>query len=91
MASTIGEHLHVVVKTRRGPAERDAVEGEASAPEQAASHGRRKPKPTAHGRSREAIGYVHILEMNGQSFRLNHSRVRNKGSRSPSDLAHGIG
>ena len=23
---------------------------------------------------------VHILEMNGQSFRLNHSRARNKGS-----------
>ena len=24
--------------------------------------------------------HVHILEMNGQSFRLNHSRARNKGS-----------
>ena len=24
--------------------------------------------------------HVHILEMNGQRFRLNHSRARNKGS-----------
>ena len=24
--------------------------------------------------------HVHILELNGQSFRLNHSRARNKGS-----------
>ena len=32
VAGTIGEHLHVVVEMRRGPAEGDAFEGEASAP-----------------------------------------------------------
>ena len=32
VAGTIGEHLHVVVEMRRGPAEGDALEGEASAP-----------------------------------------------------------
>ena len=32
VAGTIGEHLHVVVEMGRGPAEGDALEGEASAP-----------------------------------------------------------
>ena len=32
VAGTVGEHLHVVVEMRRGPAEGDALEGEASAP-----------------------------------------------------------
>ena len=32
VAGTIGEHLHVVVEMRRGPAEGAALEGEASAP-----------------------------------------------------------
>ena len=32
VAGTIGEHLHVEVEMRRGPAEGDALEGEASAP-----------------------------------------------------------
>ena len=32
VAGTIGEHLHVVVEVRRGPAEGDVFEGEASAP-----------------------------------------------------------
>ena len=32
VAGTVGEHLHVVVEMRRGPAEGDTLEGEASAP-----------------------------------------------------------
>ena len=32
VAGTIGKHLHVMVEMRRGPAEGDALEGEASAP-----------------------------------------------------------
>ena len=32
VAGTVGEHLHVVVEMGRGPAEGDALEGEASAP-----------------------------------------------------------
>ena len=32
VAGTVGEHLHVVVKMGRNPAEGDALEGEASAP-----------------------------------------------------------